>query len=138
MELYLDLLKVQITKLEAEYPFELFNTLKDTDEITIRVTYNTKFNRKEINPEIGFQFTAQSKLELFIERQEIKLISYTAQCQFSVKDEAINSASAEDLAKEIAFLSYPYAREIVAGTLINFGMPTALPYSPPMPTFNKD
>lgn len=138
MKLYLDLVKIQIIKMEAEYPVEIFNKLEDTDEVTIRVLYNAQFDRKKIQPVKGFQFPVHAKLELFIEDHDFKLVSYIAECQFLVKDETVDTESGELLAKEIAFLSYPYAREVVAEALIRLGMPTALPYSPPLPTLQID
>lgn len=134
----LELVSSQLIELNAKYPAEGLAQMEAADDVTLKVFYNVKFSNKDIQSIKGFEFPARVQLSLSLDQTGHDIITYIAECIFSVRNELVGETAAGLTAQEISFLSYPYARQITTDTLISLGLPTVLPYAPPQIDQNQD
>ena len=122
---------VQLLEINAKYPTQAFAELSDDDEVALKVNYKVNYHSHELSKEPGTQFKCQTQFTLQFEGRDEVLANYIANFTISLKA-TVGTTNVEDAAKELALLSYPFAREAVSSLLVTLGLPTPLPYSPPV------
>lgn len=121
---------IKITLLHAEFVEDLF-TRGDGEEASLKISYGVHFNSIDTPLVGGTDFACKIDLDVHLDETDKQLAIYSAELTLSPTD-GFALLKDDEIAKQIALLGYPHARNKVCSLLFDIGLPIALPYSPPV------